>query len=148
MEPTPHPPQNSFVTTYHMTRASRPTPQRPIKGLYFPTHPHQLDLMLQDLASNSQQKFYDKEFPKKMCSVYGFEGKNSKIGQEKRNLEWMKPGGMFGANNYTIFSGETSASQIIQGKLANCWFLSACAALAEDAGGDGKIFFWNLAEEV
>lgn len=85
------------------------------------------------LAARGERQFTDQEFPPNSQSLFVDPEKPSPKLQVVS--EWMRPIDMvkeFAVDTRPcLFSGSTNPSDVCQGRLGDCWFLSAVAVLAE-----------------
>jgi hypothetical protein len=70
--------------------------------------------------SKAKKKFSDQEFPANELSLGEIEGLS--------NVSWKRISEI--VNNPILFGGRIEPCQVIQGRLGDCYFLSAIAALA------------------
>ena len=77
--------------------------------------------------------FRDPEFPDAVSSILGFHASKPEV-QTRPNLlsnTWLRPNKIFGDNNFYLYDKTIEPSDIIQGELGDCYFLSALASLAQ-----------------
>ncbi|XP_047318032.1 calpain-type cysteine protease DEK1-like isoform X2 [Impatiens glandulifera] len=87
------------------------------------------------LAARGEAHFTDQEFPPNDRSL--FVDPDHPPPRLQVVSEWMRPKEMVEKNQLNaapcLFSGPPNASDVCQGQLGNCWFLSAVAVLTEDS---------------
>ena len=123
---------NSMVQTFTMKIANIPRIGKTIQPNSFPTKATEQPNRLEDTQFLKNHKFYDKEFPKTWESIYGFCGGDLINNGLKAQLKWIKPNYIFNTEKYNIFTGNELESDIEQGKLSDCYFLSAAASIADN----------------
>ena len=84
--------------------------------------------------------FVDKKFPPEMKSLVGFGESKTLSPQKLKSLVWKKPKHIFKGRPYSVFSDRIRPSDIVQGMLGDCYFLSAISAIAEKEDRIKKIF--------
>lgn len=85
------------------------------------------------------KNYVDQKFPPQFHSIWGFGETNS---YDKRNLQklvWERPKAIF-RNGYKVFQDHVEPSDIVQGMLGDCYFLSAISAIAENENRIKRIF--------
>lgn len=85
------------------------------------------------------KEFSDFRFPAQDSSILGRKNDPSSQAQFGR-LEWARPGEIFNGEDFCIFDSSINPNDIAQGMLGNCYYLSAIAAVAENASRVKKIF--------
>ena len=101
-----------------------------------------------EVVNKKKKKFYDTEFPKNWKSIYGYAGSKEISKKVSKKLEWLKPNYIFGKDNYNVFAKGINSSDIIQGKLADCYFQSATSALAECPERLHRLFYPKEPDEL
>jgi calpain-15 len=85
-------------------------------------------------------KYRDQQFPADFKSLFGF-GESRSLNQKRlRSLVWHRPKVIFGGRNFDVFQGKIDPSDIVQGMLGDCYFLSAISAIAEKESRIKKLF--------
>ncbi|XP_052217041.1 calpain-5-like [Dreissena polymorpha] len=79
---------------------------------------------LKNKAIKSGALFTDPEFPPRGSSIYFSK-------PAPTDIIWKRPGEL--VSNPKFFEAGVSADDFSQGSLGNCWFVAACACLAEDS---------------
>lgn len=87
----------------------------------------------EDLAARGERHFTDQEFPPASPSLFIDPDKPSAKLQVVK--EWMRPKDLLretsNGHGPCLFAGNADASDVCQGRLGDCWFLSAVAVLTE-----------------
>lgn len=82
---------------------------------------------------NSDEVFTDADFPPTKASLYDED--DTKLSPEKKEfwdeIEWHRAGEIFEGQDFKVFYHGITPNDIQQGRLGNCYFLSAIAAIAE-----------------
>jgi hypothetical protein len=132
--------KNGMVKTFFMSRPTIPKMDKPIYPSHFPEKAYLQTQGIADTKFLHEDKFYDKEFPKTWESVYGFCGSGAITQRQAEKLDWIKPNYIFKGKDYDVFKDEIGASDIRQGALSDCYFLSAAAALASNPKRIQRLF--------
>lgn len=77
------------------------------------------------------EEFVDPDFPPTAKSVGRLRSVRSDGGRGAGAIVWFRPQDIWGARGWNVYSGRPRASDIAQGMLGNCWFLSALSVVAE-----------------
>ena len=85
------------------------------------------------------QKFTDQKFPPEFQSIWGFGETRSYDKRGMKKLVWERPSKIF-RKGYKVFQGHVDPSDISQGMLGDCYFLSAISAIAEKENRIRRIF--------
>lgn len=86
------------------------------------------------------KKFVDPKFPPQFSSIWGF-GESKMLKKDSlRRLKWLDSNQIYRGRNYSVFKGGIDPSDIMQGMLGDCYFLSAISAIAERDNRIKKLF--------
>ncbi|KAH6559054.1 hypothetical protein KP509_1Z029900 [Ceratopteris richardii] len=89
----------------------------------------------EDLAARGETHFTDQEFPP--CSASLFIDPDKPSSKLQVVTEWTRPRDILSENGShqepCLFIGNADASDVCQGRLGDCWFLSAVAVLTESS---------------
>ena len=85
-------------------------------------------------CNKNSTAFRDPEFPQELSSILGFY-ENTPRARGRPNIltkNWQRPGKIFDGGKYFMYDKTIEPSDIIQGELGDCYFLSALASLAQN----------------
>jgi hypothetical protein len=71
----------------------------------------------------SEELFFDKDFPCDESCLYDKNSDKSIPGGALMTKQWLRPHEIKGVTDPQLFIGDSSAGDVIQGGLGNCWFL-------------------------
>lgn len=96
--------------------------------------------LLKAELERKDRMFVDPKFPPNFESIWGF-GESKMINKDKlRKLKWKNSADIFRGKRYSVFQGGIDPSDITQGMLGDCYFLSAISAIAEREDRIKKLF--------